>query len=1433
METLYGLKRKKTNRWLKFLLLLFVAVGFGIPNLNAQTNAIKVANDQQLREAIENPSVQSMELEAGYYESLQRYLDSGIKAVKGANGNGNRSADCIYAIKESAVCFAPAPLDSLVCDSARAMTFDPAPSCGCCPPNDAGIWSFVSGPVGGNVYFSGPLTEDSIEFCVNKAGAYLLRYTWGAPWNSHVQTEYFFFGPFIADLSAPDVCEADPAGLTTTVHFEYTSSYGDPGTTIVWTLNGAPYAGPFENPLGDTIDFPLTVPYCGLWILSVTLTPQECPPVTLTIPIDFSCEPVANAGPDAYVCYDNCYSLAGSTGVYTFSSNYAFTWRQLSGPGTLTFDDDNDLTTNVCRPTPVDPCPYGVYEIALDVVNGECDDKDTMLLTFYEQPTADAGPDTSLCAELCFSLAAVPYDYCGDPGVNYWKHAWWELVSSPLNSVVDFAPLDDSTNVCIIGDPCAYGTYVFVWNELNVKVVAGDTLWSENHCFASDTVSITIFEQPVADAGDDYWDCVDAATTPYTFLMTGSMEYCYSMQGIWAKSCGPGDVVFDDLYTPGAIVSINEPGRYIFTWTAWNAECEDVDTVIFDLLEQPTAFAADATLMADCDYTCIDLGLAGIDKYDYFGVDGVINPNDDCPNYWDMAHWFYVSGPCNDPAEVTFAPDNTYADADLCVSHYGGYTIGWVELNQATPPIALNEYCSDTVLVFIEFYETPDPFAGDDTTICGNCYTLMGVPYTYLPPCNQHLSDAYYWESLSTNPCPVTFGDDEADTTSVCIEAIDACYSTYGFVLHESNGLCLGTDTVYITFTEEPEPIPICFENDPNYCGPFNNGRAFEYDGCLEPNEVLEVCADGWSTFYSDTTCLCAGGFDWNNPAHFGWTFEWSVIAPSGTIVDSEPGYYDFFNDQWNYPWLLINWGECCDTARIYLTITSAEDCETTMEYKAYVYHKPCIDIVGPEVSEVGLLTEYCNNCPPDTNSCLLYTWTAEHCGEIVSGQGTECIEVLWTDYNVNGGWGEITLTVFDTCTGCCNYDEMLVKIYPTGTLGNDTLSGHVFYQNNWLTPLNGVEIQLWNDTIPVQSTISFNDIEGGNGVGYYEFPGIHATNPFGITASYDAPWYGANATDALAVELRTINNPMFPAWFVNQPLQEEAMDVNNNNAISATDALWIKQRAISMVNYFPAGDWSFEPGMSSTAGTYNIMTLNAGDANRSNIPASMKETPAIALVTDGTMNVITGQEFELPIRIADANQFGAITLNLGYNLSMIEVVDVASVEGMLDNISNGNVSIAWSSVNPMVLAANDVVVTLKVKAISPFTAAESLFSIGLGSEFADASASVIEPVTLKTFGITTEAAAEDYFLSANRPNPFSNSTFIEYTMPETGKVKLSVLDMLGQEIAVLVNATQTAGSYTVEFSAAGLATGVYIYKITVDGETRDFISTQRMVISH
>ena len=1162
--------------------------------------------------------------------------------------------------------------------------------------------------------------------------------------------------------------------------------------------------------------------------------------------------PVVDAGTDQVYCNDFDFLLDGTVDPLCTGLDYQILWEVVEQPGTCTVDfqysNSIDPLVSITNCT---ACEYGVYTFKVTQMNGYyigstwytvCQDSDEVSVWIYEEPVdVSAGLDQELCADYTFDLTGVGATYCGDYDVNY--HNWysWTLVSQPAGAdcgvaIANGTALVASVTVGPCTGVCPYGEFVFRFTERN----GTDNVYCEDW----DEVSVFIFEDPDADAGDDVNACVDIALAPFCYDMTGEMEYCYSMYGTWTKSCGPGLVTFTDVNDPETEVCFDEPGRYKFTWTVMNdaEDCEDEDEVIFDLLEQPTAAADDYELSAPCDELCYSLYDAGIVKYEYFGVE-----TGDCPNFQDMAHWSYVDGPCSDPNSVTFA-DDTDPATELCVSYYGAYTVRWNEVNVAVDG---DSECEAHVDVFVEFYETPTPNAGPDDEICGNCYTLMGELYDYEGGCNQHLNDSFYWELLPGGLCPVVF-DPFVLQPQVCISDQTDCYGTYGFVLHEINGDCYGTDTVYICFSEEPDDVAVCFWNEPNECGPWDNGVDFNYNGCLQPNEVLEVCADGYTELSLNEWCNCLPGFDWNNPLLFGWTFEWSVIAPAGTDVEFQDGYYDFEDGDWVYPYVYINWGECCDTARVYLTINSGLgvcgiECEKTLEYKFFVYHKPCIDIVGPDVSEPGwpsALNLYCNDCPE--NICYLYNWTVEPCGHITDGQGTICINVLWDAYpTLTDGWGEITLTIFDTCTGCCNYDEKPVRIYPTGTLGDCPLTGQVLYHNNSETPLNGVEIQLWNGAIPVMSTVTFTKFFDGVPVippytippytidGYYEFSGLNCNTNFGVTASYDASWYGANATDALAVELQTIGGGL-PLGFVFDDVVEEAMNVNNSPAINGTDALWIKQRAIAMVDYFPAGDWAFEPSLITTAVTdYNIYTLNMGDANRSNIPNQNPTKRAIDLISDGTMNVVTGQEFELPIRIANASEFGAITLNLGYNSALLEVVDVIAAEGMLDNVTNGNVSVAWSSTNPMVLADNDVVMTLKVKAISEIPATESLFSINLGSEFADRTASVIEPVTLKTFGITTAPAAEDYFLSTNRPNPFSTSTFIEYTMPETGKVKLSVLDMLGQEIAVLVNATQTAGSYTVEFSAAGLATGVYIYKITVDGESRDFISTQRMVISH
>jgi hypothetical protein len=532
--------------------------------------------------------------------------------------------------------------------------------------------------------------------------------------------------------------------------------------------------------------------------------------------------------------------------------------------------------------------------------------------------------------------------------------------------------------------------------------------------------------------------------------------------------------------------------------------------------------------------------------------------------------------------------------------------------------------------------------------------------------------------------------------------------------------------------------------------------------------------------------------------------------------------------------WVEICFGECCDTARLYLTITTPEGCTTTTEWTFYVEHPPLATISGPVIAEVGDTFFY--SIPDPENPCYLYVWEVETCGEIVSGQGTGIIGVEWTDFLTNDGWGKIYVEVYDTCTGCCNIDSLMVHILPAGTLGNDTISGQVRYDNSIDTPLNGVEVTLWNDGIPVfttESFVKFVELGGGDSSytipGYYEFPDINGATLFGVTASYDAPWIDANATDALAIMINYVN-PLNPPFWTD--LTEEAADVNSSGSNNATDALWVMQRAVHLVNFFPAGDWAFLPNDETYGGTHDIYTINYGDVNMSNLPGSGKDMPAITLATDGTINVVQGEVFDMPIRVADAVTLGAITLNLGYNSNLLEVVEVIGLEGTVSNTTPTNIALAWSDLNSVNLNNNDAIVTLRLIALSEITSSDQLFTVEYGTEFADPGLNVLEDVRLKIFGISTEPAATDYFLSYNRPNPFSTSTQIEYTLPESGKVRLSVVDLLGQEIAVLINQTQSAGSYTVQFNAAGMSSGVYIYKITVQGESRDFIETRRMVIS-
>ena len=94
--------------------------------------------------------------------------------------------------------------------------------------------------------------------------------------------------------------------------------------------------------------------------------------------------------------------------------------------------------------------------------------------------------------------------------------------------------------------------------------------------------------------------------------------------------------------------------------------------------------------------------------------------------------------------------------------------------------------------------------------------------------------------------------------------------------------------------------------------------------------------------------------------------------------------------------------------------------------------------------------------------------------------------------------------------------------------------------------------------------------------------------------------------------------------------------------------------------------------------------------------------------------------------------------------------------------------------------------------------------------------------------GITpiTSQVPDKYSLSQNYPNPFNPTTKINFALPKSGLVTLKIFDVLGREVAMLINEVKNAGSYSVDFNASTLSSGMYYYRL----ESNGFTDTKKMM---
>ncbi|MDX9946218.1 MAG: gliding motility-associated C-terminal domain-containing protein [Bacteroidales bacterium] len=207
----------------------------------------------------------------------------------------------------------------------------------------------------------------------------------------------------------------------------------------------------------------------------------------------------------------------------------------------------------------------------------------------------------------------------------------------------------------------AYGDYTYTWTETN------------NACTSSSRINVNFYEQPAANAGKGGNNC------GLEFILGATPGIG---KGTWTLVNGPGTATFSpNANTPNAKVTVSSYGSHTFQWTEVNGICSNSSAVSINFIRQSSANAGNGG--DECDKDFILKAVPG-------AVPGI---------------WTKVSGPGN----AVFSPGANQANAKVTVSQFGSYDFAWTEVNNL---------CTSTDIIRVEFHDLPLLNAGADAAIC-------------------------------------------------------------------------------------------------------------------------------------------------------------------------------------------------------------------------------------------------------------------------------------------------------------------------------------------------------------------------------------------------------------------------------------------------------------------------------------------------------------------------------------------------------------------------------------------------------------------------------------------------------------------------------------------------------------------------------------------
>lgn len=644
------------------------------------------------------------------------------------------------------------------------------------PTAGTGTWSVVSGP--GTVNFDNVNTHNTTA-TASTYGTYVLRWTVDNNGGCNTTDDVTINFAEAADAGPDqDVCGA----LVTNLAANEPSS-----GTGTWSL----VSGPGTVTFGDinTYNTTATVSVEGSYVFRWTIDNSGACNTTDDVTVNYI--DAADAGTDQELCNTLIATLDGNDPTVGTG-----TWSLVSGPGTITFGDENVHNTTATA------SDYGTYVLRWTISNGGgCNTSDEVSISFAEG--ADAGTDQELCGVFATTLEG------NDPSAGT---GTWSLVSGPGTATFGDENLYNSS--VTVTD---YGTYVFRW-----------TVDNGVSCNTSDDVTISFAD--AADAGTDQYLC-DVQTT----TLAGNEPTVGT--GTWSVISGPGTVTFTDENVFNTDINVTAYGSYVLRWTIDNnGACNTTSDVTINFAEAADA-GTDQDICATLDVTlAANAPTVGTGTWSVVSGPGTVTFNDENLNNTTAtasSYGTYVlrwtidnNGTCNTTDEVTinFAEAaDAGADQNLCgtltatlagndptvgtgtwsvVSGPGTVTFGNVNVNNTTATVTdygtyvlrwtvdNNGSCSTDSDVTVTFAESAS--AGADQDICGT--------FTVALEGNEPTVGTGTW-SVVSGPGTVTFDDVNVYNTNATVTD----YGTYTLRWTiDNNGDCSTTDDVVITFYQAP-----------------------------------------------------------------------------------------------------------------------------------------------------------------------------------------------------------------------------------------------------------------------------------------------------------------------------------------------------------------------------------------------------------------------------------------------------------------------------------------------------------------------------------------------------------------------------------------------------------------------------------------------------